>query len=144
MNLFRKRERRLPDLLQQLLNPLLKLTPVLGARHHAAEVQGQKALVQHLVGYVAHNDLPGQTLSDGGFAHTGLTDQAGVVLGAAGQDLDDPLDLVITCLLYTSSRRTTRSRWRSSVTSTARIIRSTGTSTRRTSPLWCLVGPVSL
>ena len=85
----------LPDLLQQLLNPLLKLTPVLGARHHAAEVQGQKALVQHLVGYVAHNDLPGQTLSDGGFAHTGLTDQAGVVLGAAGENLDHPLDLPV-------------------------------------------------
>ncbi len=42
-----------------------------------------------------------------------------------------------------TSRRTTRSRWRSSVTSAAEAICSTGTSTRRTSPLWWLAGPAS-
>ena len=38
----------------------------------------------------------GQALGNGRLAHTGLTNQNGVVLGAAGKDLDDPLDLLFT------------------------------------------------
>jgi hypothetical protein len=34
------------------------------------------------------------TLDDGGLAHAGLADQHRVVLSAAGQDLDDALDLL--------------------------------------------------
>ena len=83
------------DLLHQLLDPLLELAPVLGAGHHAGEVQGQQPLIQQILRHVAHDDLPGQALGDGGLAHAGLTDQAGVVLGAAGQDLDHPLDLLV-------------------------------------------------
>ena len=55
----------------------------------------RRPLVQHLVGHIAHDDLPGQALGDGGLAHAGLTDQAGVVLGAAGENLDHPLDLPV-------------------------------------------------
>ena len=84
------------DLLQHLLDPLLKLAPVLGTGHHAAQVQRQQALIQQVVRHVAQDDLPGQPLGDGGLAHAGLADQAGVVLGPAGEDLDDPLDLIVT------------------------------------------------
>ena len=84
------------NLLHHLLDTLLKFAPVLGAGHHAGKVQRQELLIQQVFRHIAHGDLPGQALGDGSLAHAGLTDQAGVVLGAAGQDLDDPLDLVIT------------------------------------------------
>ena len=37
----------------------------------------------------------GQALGDGGFAYAGFTNEAGVVLLAAVQDLDHPLDLLL-------------------------------------------------
>ena len=40
------------------------------------------------------DDALGQALGDGGLAHARLADEAGVVLLAAVQDLDDPLDLL--------------------------------------------------
>ena len=40
------------------------------------------------------DDLLREPLDDGGLAHAGLADQHRVVLGAAGQDLDDALDLL--------------------------------------------------
>ena len=41
------------------------------------------------------DDLLGEPFDDGGLAHAGLADEDGVVLGAAGEDLDDPLDLLL-------------------------------------------------
>jgi hypothetical protein len=41
------------------------------------------------------DDVLGQALDDGGLADTGLADQDGVVLGAAREDLHDPLDLLL-------------------------------------------------
>ena len=82
-------------LVQGVLDALLELAAVLGAGHHAAQVKGQDALVQQLLGHVAGGDALGQTLGDGGLAYARLTDEHGVVLAAAGEDLDDPLDLLI-------------------------------------------------
>ncbi len=59
-----------------LLNPLLKLAPVLGARHHAAEVQGERRLPLRS-GTSPWRQSSGQTLSQGGFADTRLTDGRG-------------------------------------------------------------------
>ena len=67
--------------------------PVLWCPPPCAEVRD---LVQHLRrGRVAHNDLPGQPLSDGGFAHTRLPIRQGVVLGAAGEIWFTKLDLPV-------------------------------------------------
>ena len=44
---------------------------------------------------VAGDDALGQPFDDGGLADAGLADQGRVVLGAAGQDLDDALDLLL-------------------------------------------------
>ena len=44
--------------------------------------------------YVAGYDLLSQALDDGGLADARITDQRRVVLGAAGQDLDDTLDFL--------------------------------------------------
>ncbi len=84
-----------PQLLDDLLQPLLELAAVLGAGHQRTDVQGQHPLVEQRVGNVAGHDLVGQRLGDGGLAHPGLTDERGVVLRLAAEDLDDPLDLLL-------------------------------------------------
>jgi hypothetical protein len=86
---------RLGDLLEDGLQPLLELAPVLGPGDHAAEVEGDQPAVAQALGHVALDDAAGQALDDGGLAHAGLADEHGVVLGPPGEDLDDPADLVV-------------------------------------------------
>src|SRR5690606_39614182 len=54
-----------------------------------------EALAPQGLGDVLGNDALGETLDDGGLADAGLTDEHGVVLGAAREDLHDPLDLPV-------------------------------------------------
>ena len=82
------------DLLQHLLQPLLEVTAVAAPGHQGAEVEGVELLAPQRLGHVVGHDPLGQALDDGGLAHAGLADQDGVVLGAAGQHLHDPLDLL--------------------------------------------------
>ena len=82
-------------LVQRVLDTLLKLAAVLGTGHHAAEVKAQQLLVQQLLRHVGTGDALGKTLGDGGLADAGLTDQHGVVLGAAGQNLHHTLNFLI-------------------------------------------------
>ena len=86
---------QLLDLLNEALHAAFKLAPELGARHQGGEVQQIDLLVQQLVGYVPLPDLLGQALGDGGLAHAGLADEAGVVLLTAVEDLDGALDLLV-------------------------------------------------
>ena len=81
------------DLVQHGLEPLLELAAVLGARDHRAEVERDDPLAAQRLGHVAGHDALGQALDDGGLADAGLADQHRVVLGPAGQHLDDPADL---------------------------------------------------
>ncbi len=83
----------LADLLHDLLEPLLELAPVLGAGHQSAQVEGVDLLVLEQAGHIVLGDALGQALDHGGLAHPGLAHQHRVVLGAARQDLHDPLDL---------------------------------------------------
>ena len=52
-------------------------------------------LLSSVSGTSPADDPLGQALDDGGLADAGLADQGRVVLGAARQDLDDPLDLLL-------------------------------------------------
>ena len=85
---------QLLDLVNEALHPLLKLAPELGAGHQGRQVQEVDLLVPQLKGHIPRHDPLGQALGNGGLAHAGFTDEAGVVLLAAVQDLDDPLDLL--------------------------------------------------
>ena len=80
---------------QDVLDPLLKLAPVLGARHHGGQVQGKQTLGAQLVGHIPGHHPAGQPLGHGGLAHAGFADEGGIVLLAAGEDLDDPVDLPV-------------------------------------------------
>ena len=82
------------DFVHHGLDPLLELASVLGARHHQREIQSDHPLGSQQLGHIALSDFLGQPLHDGCFTHTGLTQQHRVVLGAATEDLDDPLDLI--------------------------------------------------
>ena len=84
-----------PQLLDDLLEPLLELAAVLRAGDERADVEGQDPLVEQDVRDVARDDPVGEALGDGGLADAGLADQGGVVLGLAAEDLDDPLDLLL-------------------------------------------------
>ena len=86
---------QLADLLDQALHPALKLAAELGASHQGSEIQQIDLLVLELIGDVTLGDLHGKPLGDGRLAHTGLADEAGVVLLPAVEDLNDPLQLPV-------------------------------------------------
>ena len=81
------------NLLDDLLEALLKLAAVLRTSDQRADVERQHALPDQRVRDVARDDAVREALSNGGLADAGLTDQHRVVLGAPREDLDDALDL---------------------------------------------------
>ncbi len=83
------------DLLEDGLEPLLELAPVLGPGEHAGDVEGDEALALQALRHVAVGDAPGQPLDDGRLADARLTDEHGIVLGPAREHLDDPADLLV-------------------------------------------------
>ena len=83
------------DLLGHLLEALLEVTAVAAAGDERAEVERVELLVLQRLRHVAANDRLGEALDDRGLADAGLTDEHGVVLGAAGEDLHDPLHLLL-------------------------------------------------
>ena len=80
------------DLLEHLLQALLEVTAVAGAGDECAEVERVELLVGERVGDVVVDDLLGEALDDRGLADARLADEHRVVLGAARQDLHDPLE----------------------------------------------------
>ena len=85
----------LGDLLEHRLHPLLELATVLGAGQHGPDVQGHQLLVGQGSGDVPGHDSLGQTFHDGGFSHARLPDEDRIVLGAPGQHLHHPSDLLV-------------------------------------------------
>ncbi len=78
---------------QHGLEPFLELAAVLGSGDERAYVEREDGLVLQSFGDVTLDDPLGQAFRDGGLAHSGVADEDRVVLGLAGQDLDDPPDL---------------------------------------------------
>ncbi len=83
----------LGDLFHHLLEALLELAAVLGAGDQRRQVERVDLLVAQQLGHLAVVDPRGQALDHGGLADAGLAQQHRVVLGAAREDLHDPLDL---------------------------------------------------
>ena len=71
-------------LLDHVLEALLKLAAILGARHEVHEV----------LGHVAGGDLLSQALDDGRLAHAGVTQNERVVLGATRKNFHHTLDFL--------------------------------------------------
>ena len=83
----------LPSAFTSSTRPLIaafKLAPELGARHQCGQVQQLDFLIPQLGRDLSPGDAQCQALGHGGFAHAGLADKAGVVLGAAREDPAPP------------------------------------------------------
>ena len=83
----------LGDLLHHLLQALLELTAVLGARDQGGKVERVDLLVLEQLGHLVGRDARSKPLDDGCLADAGLADQHGVVLLPAREDLHHALDL---------------------------------------------------
>ena len=85
----------LADLLDEAFHAALELAAELRTRDERGEVKKINLLASQLERHVARDDALGEALGDGGLADARLTDQAGVILLAAVQDLDNALDLLL-------------------------------------------------
>src|SRR2546426_5601807 len=76
------------DLAQHRLEPLFELPAELAAGDQGSHVQRDHASLLEPFRHVAVHDPLRQPLRDRRLAHARLTDQARIVLGASGEDLD--------------------------------------------------------
>ena len=83
------------DLAQQPLDPLFKLAAELGAGHKGGQVQQVDFLVLQPGGHLAFGNTLGDAFGNGGFAHAGFADQAGVVFLPAAKDLQGAVDFAV-------------------------------------------------
>ena len=82
-------------LFNDFLQSFLELAPVLGACDQCAHVQGDEPLALECLRDFSACDALGQTLNDCGLADARLTGEHRVVLGAAAEYLDHPLDFLL-------------------------------------------------
>jgi hypothetical protein len=87
--------RRVLDLGEDRLQPLLELAAVLRAREERADVERPHALALQALGDVPGDDPLRESLDDRGLPHAGLPDENGVVLRPAREDLDHASDLLV-------------------------------------------------
>ena len=81
-------------LLDHVLEALLKLTAILGARDKTRQVERPNILVHEVLGHVAGCNLLSQALDDSRFAHAGVAQDKRIVLGAARKDFHHALDFL--------------------------------------------------
>ena len=87
---------RLLHFLEHCLQAVLELAAILGAGDQRAHIELDEVAVTQGARHVAGHDTLSDALDDGRLADARLADEHGVVLGAAGQDLDGTADLVGT------------------------------------------------
>ena len=85
----------LAQLLEDPLQALLELAAVLGAGDHQRQVERDDPLLRQRHRDAAGDDALRQPLDDRGLPHSRLAEQDGVVLGAAREDLDDAVELLL-------------------------------------------------
>mmetsp|Transcript_10525 Transcript_10525/g.20900 ORF Transcript_10525/g.20900 Transcript_10525/m.20900 type:complete len:411 (+) Transcript_10525:1340-2572(+) len=83
------------DLGEDAFDTALELTAELGSGDEQPDVQRPHLRVERLRDVPVHDALR-QAFNNGSLTHTGLTDKHGVVLRAAGQDLDHLTDLLVS------------------------------------------------
>ena len=83
------------DFFQESLETILELSAKLRTGNHGSDVHGDDPLVLERLGDIAAHDAAGKPLDNGGLSDTRFTDQNGVVLGAAGEDLHGAADLLV-------------------------------------------------
>ena len=82
------------QLFQQVLEPFLKVAPVLRARHKAGHIQRQQPSALEHPGHLVGGNALRQPFGQRGLAHARLPHKAGVVLLAAAQNFHHPIQLL--------------------------------------------------
>ena len=82
------------ELIHHILHALFKFAAVFCTCQHPGQVERYDALAAQQLRHIALRDLLRQAFGNGALAHTRLADEHGVVLGAAGENLDDALDFL--------------------------------------------------
>jgi hypothetical protein len=77
------------------LDPFFKFAFELGSCNQGGDIKDIDLLGEQIFGHVLLDDPPGYPFDDGCFSYTGITDEDGVVLFAAGEDVQDAADLLI-------------------------------------------------
>ena len=85
----------LRQVFEHVLQALFKFATELGAGQQRGHIQRQHALALEAVRHLARHNALGQPLDDGGLANARLTDEHGVVFGAALQHLNGAADFVV-------------------------------------------------
>ena len=83
------------DFVHHRLDALFELAAVLRAGDHHRQVEHHDAAIEQQLGHVAFDDALGEAFDDGRLADARFAEQHRVVLGAAAEDLDGPLDFVL-------------------------------------------------
>ena len=82
-------------LCQQALDTAFKLSAELGTGNQRSQIQQVYLLIFQMHGNVSGVDPQSNSLGNCRFADTGFTDQTGIVLGAAGENLNHPCNFLI-------------------------------------------------
>ncbi len=83
------------NLLEDSLQPFLKLAPILGTGNQGSHVKSNEATILQALRDVSPNHSQGEALHNSRFADPGLPNQDRIILRPPGKDLDDPSDLLI-------------------------------------------------
>ena len=83
------------DLAEDGFQAFFELASVFCARDQCTHVERHERLIAQAFRHVAIDDAQGEAFGDGGFANARLTNQNGVVLGAAGQHLHGAANLIV-------------------------------------------------
>ena len=83
------------NLVHDGLDPLLELAAILRAGHHHREVEHDDPAVGEQFRHIAIDDALREAFDDRRLAHARLAEENGIVLRAAAEDLDRPLDLLL-------------------------------------------------
>ena len=86
---------RAADFVHHRLDPLFELAAVLRAGDHHRQVEHHDAAVEQQLGHVAFDHALREAFDDGRLADARFAQQHRVVLRAAAEDLDRPLDFVL-------------------------------------------------
>mmetsp|Transcript_30436 Transcript_30436/g.59456 ORF Transcript_30436/g.59456 Transcript_30436/m.59456 type:complete len:202 (-) Transcript_30436:10-615(-) len=81
---------RCSHLLENPLEPLLKVPAVLGTGHNRRQIQAPHRLIPDRLGHLSGHNTLSKTLRNGSFAHTRLPNEHRVVLGPPRQHLQRP------------------------------------------------------
>ena len=83
-------------LFEEPFDPALKLAAELSSCHEGGQVQKMDLLVGEFCRDIAGGNALCQSLGDSGLTDTGLTDETGVVLGTAAENLDGTLNFAVS------------------------------------------------